>query len=154
MKSLVFKVILVPLVAAGLAAGAAAQDSEQEDLPPRYPDRLPKMTTECMFFRTIYDWKALDPYNLIVYFNNRHTPRHIELETACYSARFVETIAFTSNNDGRLCAFGGDSVIIGDMECTIGAMHKMTSEEADELIAKYKPRYRKKPKDGKKADGE
>ena len=134
------------LLAIGLVTGAVAQDEGKEDEPKRFPDRLPKMTTECMFFRTIYDWRALDPYNLIVWFNNRNTPRHIELETACYSARFVDTIAFTSGPDERLCAYGGDAVIIGDQRCTIGAINKITKDEAKVLITKYKKRYSKKSK--------
>lgn len=134
------------LLAIGLMTGAVAQDESNQDEPKRFPDKFPKLTTECMFFRTIYDWRALDPYNLIVWFNNRNTPRHIELETACYSARFVDTIAFTSGPDERLCAYGGDSVIIGDQRCTIGAINKMTKDEAEELITKYKNRYNKKSK--------
>ena len=115
------------------AAAAAPTESSAR---PGMPDRLPKVTADCEFFRTIYDWRALDPYNLIVWFNNRNTPRHIELETACYQLRFVDTIAFTSR-DNRLCAFGGDSVIVGDEQCKIGALNKITPEEARALIAKY-----------------
>lgn len=163
MRSLTLKVMFGLVLALGLtfalSLGAVAQEAEAEDEAQdatedevgRPPRKFPKMTRECMFFRTIYDWRALDPYNLIVWFNNRNTPRHIELETACYSARFVDTIAFTSR-DNRLCAFGGDSVIIGDMQCSIGALNKLTPDEADALTAKFKERYKKKSK--KKDDGD
>ena len=122
------------------AIGADNSAKEQSD---RLPDKLPKTTRDCMFFRTIYDWKALDPYNLIVWFNSHRTPRHIELEVACYEARFVDTIAFTDNLDGRLCAFGNDSVIVGHQHCPIGAINKITPREAKALIAKYRKRYSK-----------
>lgn len=132
------------VLAIGLVTVAAARDESKQDEPRRFPDRFPKQTTECMVFRTIYDWRALDRYNLIVWFDDRNTPRHIELETACYSARFVDTIAFTSGPDERLCAYGGDAVIMGDQSCTIGAMRKITKDEAKELISKYKNRHGKK----------
>lgn len=130
------------MVATGAVTAIGADNSGKEQSG-HLPDKLPKMTRDCMFFRTIYDWKALDPYNLIVWFNSHRTPRHIELEVACYEARFVDTIAFTDNLDGRLCAFGNDSVIIGHQTCPIGAINKITPKEAKALIAKYKERYSK-----------
>ncbi|MFQ5533408.1 MAG: DUF6491 family protein [Sphingomonadales bacterium] len=144
MKSLALRLGSGVCLAFAIALGAAADEGSGQEKSPHARDKLPPITQECMFFNTIYDWRALDPYNLIVWFNNRNTPRHLELETACYSARFVDAIAFTSNRDGRLCAFGGDSVVIGDMNCAIGAMHKITPEQADELVAEFKKRRTKK----------
>ena len=138
-------------VVVGLAfIGASAQPAKAQNKPqkaaptkpseneaqPGIPNKLPKVTADCEFFRTIHDWKALDPYNLIVWFNSRNTPWHLELETACYQLRFVDVIAFTST-DNRLCAFAGDSVIAGDELCEIGAMNRITPKQAKALVAKF-----------------
>ncbi len=117
-------------------------------------DRLPKMTNDCIFFRTIYDWKAIDHYSLIVWFNNRHHAVHVELDTRCSSLPFEHTIAFTDNMDGRLCAFGGDSIIVGgplNQRCTIGAITPYDLEE-DKLGVTSAGRKRKKAEEKEKSE--
>ncbi len=46
--------------------GASTEDTR--------PAGLPKMTLDCIFVRSIDDWKELDGYNLIIYAPRVHTP--------------------------------------------------------------------------------
>ena len=40
----------------------------------QFPDRLPDTTNQCIFFRTLYDWKPLNRHNLIVWAPSRKHP--------------------------------------------------------------------------------
>ena len=105
----------------------------------QYPGQLPQTTNECIFFRTLYDWKPLNRYNLIVWAPSRKHPYHLQLDRPCLNLRFAHTIVFTSNN-GRLCGFGGDSILVtsgGGIpdRCPIGSITKLDEEGLERLLA-------------------
>ena len=152
---------LSALTAAGLTLGAAAQDrpmgfapgpapaDPSRDTTPdandpdyileQYPDRLPETTNQCIFFRTLYDWRPLNSTNLIVWAPSKNHPYHIQLDRPCNGLRFAHSIGFTSR-DSRLCGFGGDSVLVessGGMadRCPIGSITKLTDESLKNLLA-------------------
>lgn len=107
-------------------------------------DRLPQGGLECVFFRSIYDWRAIDRYNLILWAPSRRSPYRVQLDRSCDGLRFTDTIAFSSNLDGRLCAFGGDAVVVDHDRCPIGAITKLSQEDLDFLLSQIP---------GKKKDG-
>jgi len=107
-------------------------------------DKLPRSSNQCLFFRSIYDWKALNRYNLIIWSPGRNNPYHIELNNPCNGIRFSETIGFSSK-DNRLCSYGGDSILInspGGMldRCTIGSITRLDKEGLDRLVSQGRGR--------------
>lgn len=137
------------------AAGSPAWAQDIEDDQPKtandegyileqYPDRLPQTTNQCIFFRTLHDWKPLNRYNLIVWAPSRKHPYHLQLDRPCHNLRFAHTIGFTSNN-GRLCGFGGDSILVtsgGGLpdRCPIGSITKLDEEGLERLLAQGRGR--------------
>ena len=104
--------------------------------------RLPPITSQCIFIRSVNDWRGLDRYNLIVWAPSKKHPYHLELDSACHDIRHANAISFTAGADNRLCGYGGDSVTVSrggwTDRCRIGAIHKLTPESAEELIAAFK----------------
>lgn len=118
----------------------------------RNPDSLPDTTNQCIFFRTLYDWKPLNNTNLIVWAPSRKHPYHLQLDRPCFGLRFAHSIGFTSR-DSRLCGFGGDSVLVesgGGMpdRCPIGSITKLTEDSLKALLDQAPGRGSR----GKKAD--
>jgi hypothetical protein len=110
----------------------------------QFPSRLPKTTNQCIFFRTLYDWKPLNRHNLIVWAPSRSHPYHLQLDRPCQNLRFAHTIGFTSNN-GRLCGFGGDSILVtsgGGLpdRCPIGSITKLDEKGLERLLAQGRGR--------------
>ena len=146
-------VLRIPMIVLALGIPAAALSADDRDQSPTaetnqenpllkglegHRDGLPKGDNECVFFRSIYDWRAIDRYNLILWAPSRRSPYRVQLNRSCDGLRYTDTIAFSSNLDGRLCAFGGDAVVVDHDRCPIGAITKLTQEELDFLLA-YKP---------------
>jgi hypothetical protein len=105
----------------------------------QYPDRLPETTNQCVFFRTLYDWRPLNNTSLIVWAPSRNHPYHIQLDRPCFGLKFAHSIGFTSR-DSRLCGFGGDAVLVESGggrpdRCPIGAITKLTEESLKALLA-------------------
>ncbi|MDX2144256.1 MAG: DUF6491 family protein [Rhodospirillaceae bacterium] len=105
----------------------------------QFPDRLPQTTNQCIFFRTLYDWRPLNNTSLIVWAPSRNHPYHIQLDQPCNGLRFAHSIGFTSR-DSRLCGFGGDSVLVESSggrpdRCPIGSITKLTEESLAALLA-------------------
>jgi len=101
--------------------------------------RLPETTNQCVFFRTLYDWRPLNNTNLIVWAPSRKHPYHIQLDRPCFGLKFAHSIGFTSR-DSRLCGFGGDSVLVESGggrpdRCPIGSITKLTEESLKSLLA-------------------
>ncbi len=130
------------LMLAGLAALAACTTVPQrtsEGVTGESGRRaLPKPTLDCIFVRSLYDWKALDDYNLVVWAPSRHRPYHVELNLRCNGLRFADAIAFSDRGDGRICS--GDAIIVGrtlPQRCTIGAIHPVAGEELGLLMSDF-----------------
>jgi hypothetical protein len=146
--------VLMPVLSAAAAAGDDPKSPPSSDNPPYKklespPKRFPSGGLDCIFFRSIYDWRAIDRYNLIIWAPNRRSPYHVELDRPCDGLRFTDTIAFSSNLDGRLCAFGGDAVVVDHDRCPIGAITKLSQEQLDYFLSQI-PGKKKKDDDKKK----
>ena len=110
----------------------------------QYPDSLPQTTNQCIFFRTLHDWKPLNRHNLIVWAPSRNHPYHLQLDRPCQNLRFAHTIGFTSTN-GRLCGFGGDSILVTSGggkpdRCPIGSITKLDEAGLERLLAQGRGR--------------
>lgn len=94
---------------------------------------LPHGGTDCIFFHSIYDWRAVDRENLIIWAPNRQSPYLVSLDRSCDGLLFTDTIALSSTLDGRLCAFGRDAVIVQHDRCPIGAISKLSKDQLEYL---------------------
>jgi hypothetical protein len=132
-----------------VAFAATASAAMAQEAPPKtandpdyvleqYPDKLPNTTIKCIQFRTLYDWRALNANNLIVWAPTRKHPYHLQLDRPCRGLRFAHQIGFTSN-DSQLCGFGGDSVLVQDGggapdRCPIGSITPLTEDGLKRLL--------------------
>jgi hypothetical protein len=124
------------LAVSALAATAVAA-ADRGDL------RTPLMTTDndCMFLRSIYDWHALDDYNLIVWAPSRRQPYVVTLSFPLTGLRFEHQLAFDDHNgDGRLCGFGMDAIIAGGsfpQRASIAGVKRLDGSEIGALEGLY-----------------
>ncbi len=160
---------LVALALALLVIGAQTAQSQDSSDSPRtaneegyileqYPNELPKLTKQCIFFRTLYDWKPLNRRNLIVWAPSRKHPYHLQLDRPCHNLRFAHSIGFTST-DGRLCGFGGDSVLVtsgGGIpdRCPIGSITKLDEGGLERLLAQGRGRTLREKREAEAASGD
>jgi hypothetical protein len=128
----------------GFAPGPATAPMPRDANDPEFelddtPDRLPETSNQCIFFRTLYDWRALNNNSLIVWAPSRNNPYYLQLDKPCFGLTFAHSIGFTSR-DSRLCGFGGDSVLVESSggrpdRCPIGSITKLTDEALQNLLA-------------------
>ncbi|MDX2223157.1 MAG: DUF6491 family protein [Rhodospirillaceae bacterium] len=105
----------------------------------QFPGKLPDTTNQCVFFRTLYDWRPLNNRSLIVWAPSRKHPYLLELDRPCMGLKFAHSIGFTSR-DSRLCGFGGDSVLVrsgggSPDRCPIGSITALTEDGLKSLLA-------------------
>lgn len=125
-----------PTPSAGAAPDQQAVSPENDPVFDNLEGRrkgLPKGGMDCLFFHSIYDWRAVDRYNLIIWAPNRQSPYLVALDRPCDGLTFTDTIALSSTLDGRLCAFGRDAVIVDHDRCSIGAISKLSKDELNYL---------------------
>lgn len=124
-----FERTVLAITLLGLLAGCSAGgDSGAKDI------RLEKyspLTLDCIFIRTIDDWKYLDPYHAIIYAPGRSTAYLVELSNYCQPLQRAERIGIFSHQDGQLCARDRDALVVGDQRCPITTITPYkTGEEA------------------------
>jgi len=93
---------------------------------------------DCFFANAMTDWRPLDSMNLVV-FTGRRQPYHVQLSMRSMSLRYEDTIAFT-DRDGRICAHGGDSIVInGDMpdRISIASVRRLNETQLEDLYRSY-----------------
>ncbi|GEM_PF-3284661 len=92
---------------------------------------------QCIFFRTLYDWRALNRTHLIVWAPSRKQAYLLQLDRPCWGLRFTNNLGFYSR-DSSLCPYGGDAIIvddgIGNERCTIGSITKLTDESLKSIL--------------------
>ena len=104
---------------------------------------------DCMFFRSIQNWKVLDDRNLIVWSPSRRQPYVVTLSFPLHGLRFRDAIAFEDGNrDGRLCGFGMDGIIVRgsfSQRSLIRGIKKLDGTEVGPLEGLYEL-FSRKPK--------
>ena len=114
--SMLRRTILASALVAAVAGCAASGPNAPQD---SRPDRYSPMTLDCIFIRTIDDWRYLDPYHVIIYAPNRTTAYLVELSNYCQPLQRAEHIGIASHQDGQLCARDRDALLVGDQRCPI-----------------------------------
>ena len=98
---------------------------------------------DCVFFSTVYDWKALDDDHLVIWAPGRKDAYLVELGSPLLGLHFAESVGFVDGNrDGRLCGYGRDAVLLGGhsipQKSTIFGLTRLTPEEIVQLEARFK----------------
>lgn len=97
---------------------------------------IPSGGNDCFWARSIHDWRALNDKSLIVWSPSRHCPYRVDVVGHCSGLRFANDIGF-QDRDGRICAFGGDAIVIpgpAGGRCTIASVKRIDPEELDRLL--------------------
>jgi Family of unknown function (DUF6491) len=129
-----------------LGAGAHATSSSA-------PSRAGK--NECVFTRSIYDFKALDRHKLVIWAPSRSKAYLVELSMPLPELKFASRLALVDrNHDGRLCGYGMDRVAVADssfaLPSTILGMTRLDEAGLAQLEQQYDVRLTRK-KAGKTA---
>jgi hypothetical protein len=103
MKRSIQTVALAALLLAGASSFAATNAAVQG----REND------SDCLFFRTIHDWRALDSTHMVVWGPGTRNPYLVTLTFPLPDLKWAFRLAFVDGNrDGNLCSFGRDSVVV------------------------------------------
>lgn len=89
--------------------------------------------SECFWAGSIYDWRAIDDQHMVVWSPSKQCPYLVTFAIRCHGLKFTDEIGF-KDRDGRICAYGGDAVIVPGptgSRCTIATISRMTQEEVD-----------------------
>lgn len=142
--------MLAALVAAGIdLVGAKAQATTDST------SRAGK--NECVFTRSIYDFKALDRRNLVIWAPSRSKAYLVELGMPLPELKFASRLALVDrNHDGMLCGYGMDRIVVADSSfaqpSTIMGMTRLDADGLAQLEEKYDVRLTRKKVDKAKPD--
>lgn len=121
------------LTVVALFSGCAASSNQS----PAAPKGLPPPTGKCIFVDTINDWKAVDPYHLLVRTRATGWQWKITLDRRCSDILYANALKWDTL-DTRVCDSRADAITVARDRCTIGSI-----EPYDEP-----PKVEKKPAGG------
>jgi hypothetical protein len=94
---------------------------------------------DCIFARTLSDWRPLDNRNLILFGNGRR-PFLVELVQPVPGLNFNFMIG-VYDRDGRICPYGGDAIIVRDggmaQSISIRSIRSLTDEQYDDVLVQF-----------------
>lgn len=134
------------VAAAGLAVGASSAQATTTHSSPRAGKN------ECVFTRSIYDFKALDRHNLVIWAPSRSKAYLVELGMPLPELKFANRLALVDrNHDGMLCGYGMDRIVVADSSfaqpATIMGMTRLDDAGLAQLEEKYDVRLTRKKVD-------
>ncbi|MGH8177369.1 MAG: DUF6491 family protein [Steroidobacter sp.] len=114
-------------------------------------------SNECVFARSITDFKPLDRNHLVIWSPGRRNAYLVELAMPLPELRFAHRLAVVDRNrDGRLCGYGMDRIIVGDSSfqhpATIAGMTRLDEGRIAALEAQYDVRLTRKRAASENAD--
>ncbi len=138
-KAPVATLILLPLMAlAAHAEESARTDPKQDEAAEKQDEAAAKSHGErCIYSRMVDDFEVIDNRTLVVYAPTRKSPYIIELFAPEPGLKFEHSLGFEDRNaDGRICAYGGDSIIVQgpiSNRITISSVNKVDPEQVKQL---------------------
>ena len=143
--------VLAALVAAGIDLGAGASAHATTNSTAR------ASKNECVFTRSIYDFKALDRNNLVIWAPSRSKAYLVELSMPLPELKFANRLALVDrNHDGMLCGYGMDRIVVADSSfahpATIMGMTRLDAAGLAQLEEKYDVRLTRKKADKAQTD--
>lgn len=140
--------MLAALVAAGIdLGGAPSAHATTNQATTDSTSRAGK--NECVFTRSIYDFKALDRNNLVIWAPSRSKAYLVELSMPLPELKFANRLALVDrNHDGMLCGYGMDRIVVADSSfaqpSTILGMTRLDAAGLAQLEEKYAVRLTRK----------
>jgi hypothetical protein len=132
-------------VAMSMAAGASAPAVASTDTSSRAGKN------DCVFARTINDFKVLDRNKMIIWAPTRSRAYLVELSMPMPELKFANTIAFVDrNHDGMLCGYGMDRIVAVDSSpgfrspATVMGMKRLNDADLAQLEQQYDVRLTRK----------
>ena len=137
------KVLVSAILAVCMGAGASVPATASTD----NTSRVNK--NECVFSRTIYDFKPLDRNKMIIWAPTRSRAYLVELSMPMPELKFANQIAFVDrNHDGMLCGYGMDRIVVPDSgfrtPATIMSMQRLDDAALAQLEQQYDVRLTRK----------
>jgi hypothetical protein len=129
-----YRLICSLIAVCAVSAVAKADDTDAKKKPRR---------DECVFFSTLYDWRALDDRNMVLWAPNKRDAYHVELTMPLIGLKFAHQLAFIdADNDRMLCGFSRDAIGTDEggmpSKSTIRAMTRLDADGIAQLQDKYK----------------
>ena len=110
-----------------------------ESGPPRVIGDLDLNGSDCISIRTIRDYKPLDSRNLLIYGSAKRA-YFVRLAHSSIEMRSSFQVGFSSR-DGRLCPYGGDSLVFGSSfskeSVNIRAISQISEDQAEDLLVRF-----------------
>lgn len=104
---------------------------------------------ECIFIRTVGNYRVLDDRNLVIWAPGRRDAYHVELSMPLFSLNSSFQMAMIDrDHDGRLCGFSMDRIGVRDFghpeSSSIRSMTKLDKAGIIDLEQKFKTELRSK----------
>lgn len=113
-----------------------------------------KDDNDCLFFRTVQNWRVLDDRHLVIWAPGQNDPYLLATLNSVWNLKSQEQLAFIDgNHDGRLCGFGGDAIATTNNpgwndKATIASVRRLDDAALAQVSEQYKVKLdRKRPKD-------
>lgn len=107
------------------AASTAAASAADEDAP---PGKFPVPSGQCIFLRTIQDWKAADPYRILVRTKVSGWQWEVLLDRRCSDLLYANALAWDTP-DSRVCDYRRDAITVPGDRCIITAIRPYEAPE-------------------------
>ena len=95
--------------------------------------------SDCIWIRTIRDYRPLDSRNLLIYGAGKRA-YFVKLAHRSLELKSSIQVGFYSR-DGQLCPFGGDRLIFGggltDASVRIRSISRVSADQADDLLVRF-----------------
>jgi hypothetical protein len=121
-------------VAQPAAASTGAAEAKDGDTP---PGKFPTPSGQCIFLRTINDWKAADPYRILVRTKVSGWQWEVLLDRRCSDLFYANALKWDTP-DSRVCDYRRDAITVPRDRCIITAIRPY-EEPAERAPAKAKP---------------
>jgi hypothetical protein len=128
--------VLFAALAIGMTMGAGAHATAA--------NTTSRNDNECVFARTIYDFKPLDRNKVVIWAPTRSKAYLLELSMPMPELKFANRVAFVDrNHDGMLCGYGMDRLIVADTSpgfrtpATIMGLKRLDDTELAQLEQQY-----------------
>jgi hypothetical protein len=138
-------VLLFAALAVSIGTGASAHAAVAND-------KSHTGKNDCVFARTISDFKVLDRNKMVIWAPTRSRAYLVELSMPLPELKFANSIAVVDrNHDGMLCGYGMDRIVVADSgaagfrtPATIMGMKRLDDTELAQLEQQYDVRLTRK----------
>lgn len=143
MQRLICSLIAVSFsFSASVYANDTVKETADESAPTADAKKKPRRD-ECVFFSTLYDWRALDDSNMVLWAPNKRDAYHVVLTMPLIGLKFAHQLAFIdADNDRMLCGFSRDAIGTDEggfpSKSTIRSMTRLNADDIAKLQDKYK----------------